>query len=445
MQGPHGVRLQAMAGVTDRGSLWRAHDTVLRVVEPRFCDEAFREALTRLRHRRYPRSLEITGEGWTGGHFYVSYAVTPPWQTLEERLAGPLEWPERVALAADVCRALEHWRSSPAHPLGLNPRTIVLMRHAGRWVPWLAPCPPITRPTPRDLFGLDATALAPLAPELIRGTAAGALDSYALGTVVAQVLGPVTGQYDDEARVEAQARGVLLSSTGTRVPSFLHSTPQFQAVVRTIERYRHPHPQARPDKADDLLAALEAMLDLHGLTGTLLPDRVLEVLRAMGDDPQVVPIAERISETVDPARALRYLDLAVPIAADNLGLRRARASLRWQLGRFTGELLDDLAQLARHGDRPERLTALKRRAEVHRSQGNPADAAKELYAANQLAPGDLEVLLAYRQCWLELDRATEADQTLTEALRRIGRMEAGQMLTTKEAEQWRSRFAEQPH
>ncbi|ANZ41015.1 hypothetical protein BBK82_38585 [Lentzea guizhouensis] len=271
MQGPHGVQLQDMLGVTDRGSLWRAHDTVLRVVEPRFCDEAFREALTRLRHRRYPRLLEITGEGWTDGHFYVSYAVTPPWQTLEERLAGPLDWPERVALAADVCRAVELWQASPVHPLGLSLRSIVLMRHAGRWLPWLVPCPPIARPTPRDLFGLDATALAPLAPELIRGTATVALDGYALGTLVAQVLGPATGTYDDEGRVEAQARGVLLSATGTRVPVFLHHTPQFQAVVRTIERYRHPHPQARPDDAGDLLAALEAVVDLPGSPGRCCP------------------------------------------------------------------------------------------------------------------------------------------------------------------------------
>lgn len=444
MDGPNGVLLRAMVGVTDRGSLWRADDTILRVVEPRFCDEAFREALTRLRQRRYPRLLEITGEGWTGGYFYVSYAVRPPWQTLEERLAGPLDWPERITLAADVCRALEHWRSSPVHPLGLSLRNIVLMRHAGRWMPWLVPCPAITMATPRDLFGLDATALAPLAPELIRGTAAGSLDVYALGTLVAQVLGPVTGTYDDEGRVEAQARGVLLSSTGARVPAFLHSTPQFQAVLRTIERYRHPHPQARPDKADDLLAAVEAMVDVDGLAGALLPERVLEVLRAMGHDPRIVPIAERISATADPALALRYLDLAVPIAANDLGLRRARAALRWQLGRFTAELVDDLGHLARHGDRPERLQAFKRSAEVHRSHGDPAAAAKDLYAATQLAPGDLDALLAYRRCWQELDRTAEADQTLAEALRRIGRMEDSQMLTTKEAELWRSRFAE-PH
>ncbi|KOV86717.1 lipopolysaccharide assembly protein LapB [Nocardia sp. NRRL S-836] len=445
MQGPHGVRLQDMVGVTDRGSLWRAHDTVLRVVEPRLCDEAFREALVRLRQRRYQRMLEITGEGWTGGHFYVSYAVAPPWQTLEERLAGPLEWPERVALAADVCRAVELWRSSPLRPLGLNLRNVVLMRHAGRWLPWLVPCPPVTRPTPRDLFGLDATALAPLAPELIRGTTTAAPDSYALGTLVAQVLGPVTGSHDDEGRVEAQARGVLLSSTGTRVPSFLHTTPQFQAVLRTVERYRHPHPQARPEGADDLLVALEAMVDLHGLAGALLPDRVIEVLRAMGDDPRIVPIAEHLSATADPALALRYLDLAVPIAPDDLDLRRTRASMRWQLGRFTDELLDDLARLARLGDRAQRLTALKRTAQVHLLRGNPADAAKALYAANQLAPGDLDVLLSYRRCWLELDRTAEADQTLTEALRRIGRMEDSQMLTTKEAQLWRSRFAERQH
>jgi tetratricopeptide (TPR) repeat protein len=140
--------------------------------------------------------------------------------------------------------------------------------------------------------------------------------------------------------------------------------------------------------------------------------------------------------------ALLCLDLAVPIAADNLRLRQARASLRWQLGRYTAELLDDLAQLARHGDRDERLTALKRSAEVHLSHGNPAEAAKDLYAANQLAPGDLDVLWSYLQCWRELGQTAEAGQTRAEALRRIGRMEAAQMLTTKEADGWRSRFDE---
>ncbi|ANZ41016.1 hypothetical protein BBK82_38590 [Lentzea guizhouensis] len=165
----------------------------------------------------------------------------------------------------------------------------------------------------------------------------------------------------------------------------------------------------------------------------------------MGDDPRVVPIAARMSSTADPALALRCLDLAVPIATDDLGLRRTRASLRWELGRYTDELLDDLAVLSRHGDRSERLTALRRSAEVHRARGNPAEAAKALYSATRLAPGDLNLLLSYRRCWLELDRSHEADQTHAEALRRIGRMRESQLLTTEEAELWRSRFAEQPH
>ena len=224
MEGPEGIHLAAAIGPTNCGSLWRAsrdseHDRIVRIVDPRFCDERFKRALENLRQRQYPRMLRIASEGWSGAHYYIEYEVSPPWQTLEERLAECDGWWDRLLLLGPVCDAIALWQRSPVHPLGLNLRNIVLADEGGQQLPWLVPCPAIVISSPCDLFGLDSTVIAALAPETIRGVLlnARAQDAYALGTLAAQATGcPVSrSARDDESRVETQARGALLVSTGT--------------------------------------------------------------------------------------------------------------------------------------------------------------------------------------------------------------------------------------
>jgi len=480
MEGPKGIQLEATVGTTDRGSLWRAtheskHDRIVRIVEPRFCDGRFRQALTNLRQRQHSRMLEITGEGWSGGHFYIEYVVASPWRTLEERLAELASWRDRMVLLNQVCEVLARWQSSPVHPLGLNLRNIVVMRDAGRWYPWLAPCPAITVSSPCDLFGFDSTVVAALAPEVIRGAQLDerAQDAYALGTLVAQAIGCPESRLaaaDDENRIEAQARGALLLSVaeGSRIPSFLHSTPQVQQLFQTIKHYRHTKPDARPHGATELSSAVNAVADPIALAGTLRsadPDRALEVLSWAGNGDEQLAVraavlaAEISTEAGDPQRALPYLDQAVSLAPNRLDLRRQRSESRWRVFKALpqgessdreGELLlEDLALLTdprlKHLDRNADSTLCLRAAEVHRRRGDPAAAAAKLFEAIKMDPSNLGALLSYMQCWIELGDRDNAEQTRTEALRRIAKLEKSQMLTTREAQQWREWFATFPY
>lgn len=190
------------------------------------------------------------------------------------------------------------------------------------------------------------------------------------------------------------------------------------------------------------------MPDLIELARTLRPAdpcRALDVLELAIGDPRISPLLAEIgAETDDPHVALRYLDLMVRIDPDRLDLRHARSELRWQQSRSGTKvdalLLEDLEELKKHGDRDERLLALKRLAQEYWRTDNPAAAADELYHVIELAPGDLDALLSYWNCWVKLEKHTEAEQTSAEALRRIERMERTQMLTKREAELWRERF-----
>jgi tetratricopeptide (TPR) repeat protein len=478
VEGPDGIQLDVAIGSTDRGSLWRAtrrrqHDRIVRIVEPRFCDGRFRQALTHLRQRQHPRLIEITGEGWSGAHFYIEYAVTPPWRTLAERLAELDSWRDRLLELKRVCEVLALWHNSPVHPLGLNLRSIVLMQDAGRWYPWLLPCPATSVPLPCDLFGVEPPVLAALAPEVIRGVQLDqrAQDSYALGTLVAQAVGGLeSSPADDESLIEAQARGALLDSAaaGSTLPDGLRSTPQVQRLLQIIRRYRHTAPNARPTDAHALQSALEEVTDAVALAGMLRADDpalALDVLSEVTPGHDIafylkcVRLAAEICvERGDLREAVRRLDAAILIAPELTDLRRQRGDLRWTLFemalRASGDdtwterddmlLLKDLNLLKRLSSGGDHTLPYLRAAEVHRRRGDLEAAADELFEATQIDPSDLLALFCYARCWRELKEPAKAAKVANTARRRIDRLEELNMITSMEAHRWREDFDDFP-
>jgi hypothetical protein len=430
-----GIRLAAAIGATDRGTLWRAsrereHDRIVRVIAPRFCDGRFRQALSTLRQRGHDRVLGVAGEGWSDGHYYVEYSVHAAWRSLAEWLGTPADWWERLAVLGDVCDAVAHWQRSPLHPLGMTLHSVVVVGHAGEARPWLVPCPPMAVTSPCDLFGVDAAVVATLAPETIRGVPFDdrAQDAYALGTLAAQVLGCRPARLaadDDEHQLEAQARGVLLRSTatGSHIPEYLHTTPEVERLFIAIRHYRHLKPDVRPRDAAELRTAIAAVTEPLWLAGAL--------------------------RAADPAAALRVLTRAIDRAPERLDLRRERCLVAEDvIERSEGpvadgveeRLLRDLKVVADF-DAEDGASWHRRAALVHLRRGDPAGAATAFHAATVADPGDLDSLLGYAQCWVELRDPGNAWLTAVEANRRVDRMARNHLLTDWEADQWRARFA----
>jgi hypothetical protein len=462
----------AMVGVTDRGALWRAsrqrpNDRIVRVVEPRFADGAFRQAVSALGQRQHAGMLEITSHDWTpDGRYYVEYATGTTWRTLAERLADLTGWQDRVALLERVCSLFPRWRRSPVHPIGLSPHNVVVVAEDDHWLPWLVPCPSVTLSSPCDLFGVDTVAIAALAPEVVRGVQLDdrAVDVYALGTLVAQALGDtdLAAILDDADRVEAQARGMLLPpmTTSTRIPSTLSEVPAGQDMFRAVEHYRQTAPSARPPDADELRSILARVADPVAAARTLRrtdPVRALDVLQWVREDDVGARLdacllaADITTEHGDHEAVLRHLGDAVALAPGRSDLRHRRYEAAWQVfeslpagGRRdpVGQtILDDIAWL-RPMASDDDTTLFLRAAEIHLSSGDPGAALTELYGALVRDPGDLAALWQYCRCWIELGDPAKAGQTATEARRRIDRMFDAQLLTAGEAQLWRERFAE---
>ncbi|ONI77969.1 hypothetical protein ALI144C_31720 [Actinosynnema sp. ALI-1.44] len=433
MDGLRGVRLAASIGATDRGTLWRAsrereHDRIVRVIEPRFCDGRFRQALSTLRQRGHDRMLGVASEGWSDGRYYVEYSVHAAWRSLAEWLGKPADWWERLAVLGDVCEAVAHWQRSPLHPLGMTLHSVVVVGRPGEARTWLVPCPSMTVTSPCDLFGVDATVVATLAPETIRGAQFDdrAQDAYALGTLAAQVLGCQPARLaadDDEHQLEAQARGVLLRSTviGSDIPEFLHATPQVERLFAAIRRYRHLKPDVRPRDAQELRSAIAAVTEPLWLAGQM-----------------------RVAE---PATAMRVLDQALTREPDRMDLRRewclvAEGVLAQSTGRTADEIVERLLRYLKVAADPEDPGSWHRRAaEIHLRRGDWQSAATQFHAATVANPSDLDALLGYAQCWIGLDDPGNARHTAAEANRRIDRLARNQLLTKWEADQWRDRFA----
>jgi tetratricopeptide (TPR) repeat protein len=361
------------------------------------------------------------------------------------------------------------WQRSPVHPLGLSLRNIVLADEAGQQLPWLVPCPAVVMSTPCDLFGLDATVIAALAPETIRGVMLNerAQDMYALGTLVAQAAGcpQARSARDDESRVETQARGALLVSTGagSMVDPIVLTTPPMDQLFRAIRHYRHAATEARPHDAAELQSALAAATDPIALAEVFRstdPVRALQMLSlADRSDPALhlhamCLAADIYDQTGDRQAALRCLDVAVSLDLDleRIDLRRQRCDMRWQVllaaaGEAADEeiesLLNDIKVLKALDASAGTMWYL-RAAEVYRRKGDLGRAAGELYDAIEVDPTDLQALLLYAQCWIDLKDTGNAAQVVGMARRRISGMVGAGLITRTEGQRWNDEFDHLP-
>ncbi|MET8201997.1 hypothetical protein [Micromonospora taraxaci] len=467
MEAPNGIRLGEPLGSTDRGSLWRANrepeqPRIIRFVAQRFSDRQFRDALAVLRQREHPRMAPIVGHGFSGSHYYVEYQAGVECRTLEQGMSAAPHWRDRLLLLRQVCEVLPQWLAGPVRPLGLNLRNIVLRRTAGRWYPWLLPCPPVSFPSPRDLLDVDRHVLAAIAPEAVRGIHADprAQDWYALGTLTAQALGCAPGEPAGDDGVTDQARNALLHpAAGTsEIPTFLEASNEVRSLFEVVRHYRFADPAVRPAEVNGLRAAIDAVTDVLALAEARRrthPDQAVELLSWLRRDEGgrylrgALLAAEVSAELGDTWRVRDLVGQVLAVLPDSLPARRLRADALWQLAEqadpppgpddpASQELLADLDALK--GDRNAGDDPYLRAAQLYRRWGQPRRAADELYAAAEADPRNLEALRLYRECWLELGEQADADEVSQFGHHRADRMRAVGMLTETEAQWWHQAF-----
>jgi len=465
---PKGIRLSAHLGATDRGSLWRAtreprQDRIIRFIDQRLSDGQFKQSLAAIRQRERPRMTQIVGQGYSGPHYFLEYAVGVGCQTLEERMSALPHWRDRLLLLSQICEVLPQWLESPIHPLGLNVRDIVMVRTGNQWHPWLLPCPPVSARSPRDLLDVDRHILATVAPEVIRGVQINhrGQDSYALGTLAAQAAGCAPNEPAADDAVTDQARNVLLrpSVRTSEIPDFLEPAAPVRDFFTTIQRYRHAEASVRPPSAADLRRAMLAVTDVLALADALQwSDRrhVVEILSWLHPDEgerYVLGALRGAKLSAELGDLTRALDLAGEVIAhvpEYLPARRRRADVLWRLveqaddvrpGDPTSrQLLADLEVIKgdpHAGTKPYLLAAA-----LYRRCGEIAKAADELYEVSMADKADLDALLRYRQCWIDLEEPANAAQVAQEAHRRIDRMVKVRMLSEMEGQRWHKRFDE---
>lgn len=468
METPDGLTLEAEVGQTDRGTLWRATrdrpgDRAVRFVDPRFCDERFRDGLHRLRQQRNPYAAEIVGVGWSGARYHVEYAVEPPWWTLGELLDAAAGWRERCALVERLCEALVRAQGDQPAPLGVGAHNVVVTEPPSTAPPRTLPCPALTLSAPSDLFGLDAPVLAAIAPETVRGIPLNsrAHDRYALGTLAAAAIGcrPSRLTVDDGERVEAQARGALLTVSDARsaIEPFLRETPQVRALFDTIGRYRHPVPAARPIGVGDLRSALAAATDLKGLAATLRasdPEAAVRVLSWVdsGDPGHALDCwwfaAQICLEQGDLGGALAYHDKAVASVPHHVEARRKRAEVLWRLLIATPEeagpgraadLAADLEFVVSRatGGFTELLSNV---ADAYGRLGRDEAEARARQQAADSDPADLGLLLAHGRCRARLGQRDAVIEVVRLATRRIRTMTAAGIFSEQGGREWQAAF-----
>jgi hypothetical protein len=288
-----------------------------------------------------------------------------------------------------------------------------------------------------------------------------AQDGYALGTLVAQAVGCQATQlvHDDGEKVEAQARGALLPVHDRRseVPPYLRGIPQLRQLFTTIQRYRHPVPQARPAGVGELRTAIADATDLVGLAETLRPDNpeaALEVLSWAGeaDTGRLVRClglaADICTGRGDVGAALGYLDRAVRLMPDYVDIRRARADALWTVLEATPleaaparlpELIADLEFVDQR--RTERSARWRRRlAEAYRRDGDRFAEAEALYGVVDIEPKDLASLRRYGGCLKDLGRRGDVGAVVRTGKRRADNLAAAGEIDEQTRQRWHAEF-----
>ena len=487
MDGSNQLKLERFIATTDRGALWigtrqRAEDRIVRLIESRFCDLEYRKEGRALCSTHYQRTLQVVGEGWMDGCYYLEYLADSPWETLETHFQR-LHWRSRLQVMLQICDALSQWSSCPVRPLGLNGRNILMLRTAGRWYPWLLPAPPLKHHSPCDLFGYDAPVLAALAPEEIRGVPFDerARDSYALGYVGLSALGcrESSQALTDEERIERQACGALVSKSlkQSAVEDFLQTEETLQQLIQSLRHYTQLKPIARPSDTDGLREACAqafAATDPNKLADDLRRrgnwaaalHRLGWGLEHFGENLDSHLLAADIYEQLgDLTQAISHYDRATLLLGDASRVSQVsfeqlrficqrRSDARWALlGMLPplnaddpdpegDALLTDLTLLKQmNATAKDRTEPYIRAAAVYRRRQDFASAANELFEAVQLEPADFGALLLYGACFRDLGGHEAAEQVVQEANRRLDRMVTNQMIEESEAQQWRGQFA----
>lgn len=488
----NGIRLDHLLGVTERGTLWRgtrqrSGDRIVRLIESRFCNFRFRNALSSLRASPQPRTLPIVNDGFAGNQFYVEYVADGRWITLESQFEMK-HWRDRLRSIQQLCEAFVQWSRGPVRPLGLNVCSIIMVNDANLWFPWLLPCPPFEYSSPYDLLDIGPPVLSSLAPEIVRDVEGDTRvqDSYALGSLALRALGVSESRpgATREELLEEQACGTrtglelktaaLLQNSA--VEPFLHSSGALERLLLVVRHYLQPAPEARPVGPAELLEACKhalAATDPLGLAAELLQRgnfrEALMVLawgrEKFGEELQNRLLAVEICKKIeDFAAAVQHLNQAIELldragsgAIEDfefrLGLCQQRCDLCWLLYEdlpplkadeadpYGDTLLKDLTWLKASGCEPrERNEHHMRAAMVYRRRGDLRSTARELYEAVELEPSDLTALFLYGDCLKDLGEQEAVAQLHQEARRRIERMTLAEFIRPSESQLWLEKF-----
>jgi tetratricopeptide (TPR) repeat protein len=362
-----------------------------------------------------------------------------------------------------LCEALVRAQRDQAAPLGVGLHNVVVTDPVSKAPPRILPCPALTLSAPNDLFGLDASVLAAIAPETVRGIPLNsrAHDRYALGTLAAIAIGcrPSRLTADDDERVEAQARGALLTASDARsaVEPFLRGTAQVRSLFDTVGRYRHPVPDARPIGVGELRSALAAVTDLIGLATALRPadpEAAVRVLswadgRDVGRAVECRRLAAGIcAEQGDLSGALAHLDQAVASAPHHVAARQQRGETLWRLlmatpeeagpGRAVDLAADMEFVISRVAEGFPALLSMA--ADAYRRLGRYEAEVQAREKAKDSDPADVGLLLGYGRCLRRLNQREKVIEVVRQATRRIRTMTAAGMFSERGGREWQAAF-----
>ncbi len=247
--------------------------TLAKEVESRFRQEV--RALSRVNH---PRVVRLLASGFLddGSPAYAMEYVDgqPLDHVLEEAHAFP--WPRAVALAQDLFQGLSALHAEGLVHRDIKPANLVLSDDDGRAtlidlgiVQWDAPAGfRLTQP------GTSVGTPEYMSPEQAAGEATVRSDLYAAGIVLFEFL---VGKTPYAALGERALYKRILEGTPPVVAP--HDFPEVpEALVALVARLVQNAPDARPESADEVLAALDALAeDERRLSGEVAIRRSLPV------------------------------------------------------------------------------------------------------------------------------------------------------------------------